>query len=272
MERARFKLLRSIKAQRVGNTFVIFVTINRKIMKQIFTLLISVLTLATAMAQIETIDWPGAVYVDMSELQTEVAVDVQNVSSESLDLRVSSSPTSFVSGAEYRFCWGPQCYNWTDSDFVSPTGNNNILVVSLAPDSVSSSFYTEYKHNENSGSSIIEYCWFDNTDPGIEGCYTLTWQTEPVDVSEFNVQAEISEISPNPVVGTSSIAYNVIGSFDKANIQVYSLVGELIQDVAINNPIGMLMVNAVDYNVGIYFVNVIVDGQVHSTKKMVISK
>ena len=241
-------------------------------MKQIFTLIVSVLTVATAMAQVETIDWPGAVYVDMAESQTEVAVDVQNVSSESLDLRVSSSPSSFVSGAEYRFCWGPICYDWTDTDFVSPAGNNNNLIVTLAPDEITSTFYTDYKHNGNSGSSVIEYCWFDNTDPSIEGCFTLTWQTEPVDVNELNVQAEISEISPNPVVGTSSIAYNVIGSFNKANIQVYSLVGELIQDVAISNPIGMLMVNAVDYNVGIYFVNVIVDGQVHSTKKMVISK
>lgn len=241
-------------------------------MKQIFTLLVTVLAFATAIAQVEAIDWPGAVYVDMAVAQTEAAVDIQNVSSESLDLRVSSSPSSFVSGAEYRFCWGPICYDWTDTDFVSPTGNNNNLVVTLAPDEVTNTFYTDYKHNGNSGTSVVEYCWFDNNDTSVESCFTLTWQTEPVSVGELNVQAEISEISPNPVVGTSSIAYNVMGSYSKANVQVYSLVGELVQDVTINSPIGLLMVNAADYNAGIYFVNVIVDGQIHSTKKMVVSK
>lgn len=239
-------------------------------MKQIFTLIVCLTFTAFGFAQVEAIDWPGAAYVDIAETQTEVAVDVQNVSGETLNLRVTSTVVSIVSGADYRFCWGPTCYNWTTGDFTSP--DNDALIVEMAPDEISNTFYTDYRPDGNEGTSTINYCWFDNDDPSIESCFTLDWQTEPLGIEEFGVKAEISEISPNPVTGTASIAYNVMGSFDKAQVQIYSLVGELVQDVNINSPLGLLMVSADDYNAGIYFVNVIVDGRIHSTKKMVVSK
>jgi hypothetical protein len=240
-----------------------------KTMKQIFTLLAASLTFAMS-AQIEAIDWPGAVYVDVLETQTEVALDIQNISGQELVVRLSSTVETLVNGADYRFCWGPTCYDWTIVDFTSP--ENDALMVVLADQESSSTFYTDYRPDGNEGTSTITYCWFDNNDPSIESCFTLDWQTTPVGVEEFSTQAEISEISPNPVIGTSSIAYNIQGSYGKANVQIYSLVGELVQDVAINNPMGLLMVNAADYNAGIYFVNIIVDGQIQSTKKMVVAK
>lgn len=241
-------------------------------MKQIFTLIVCLAFGFGSWAQVDAIDWPGTHLVDMDVPQSEVAVNVQNVSSDTLDLRISATVQTLVSGAEYRICWGPVCHEWVTGDFTTPLGNNNNLVVPLAPDEVAISFYTDYLHNGNPGTSIIEYCWFDMNDETIESCFPLTWHTEPLSINDFSVKAEISGISPNPVVGTSSIAYSVMGSFSKANIRIYSLVGELIQDVSINNPLGMLMVNAADFNAGIYFVNVIVDGQIHSTKKMVVSK
>lgn len=240
-------------------------------MKQIFTLLACLALAMTANAQIETIDWPGSAFVNMDETQTEVAVDIQNVSSQTLDLRISASIETFVSGAEYRICWGPVCHEWVSDDFTTPLGNNNNLVVQMAPDEISTTFYTDYKHNDNAGTSIIEYCWFDINDESIESCFPLTWHTEALSIND-PVQAEISEISPNPVVGTSSIGYQIHGSFKKANIQIYSLVGELVQDISVNSPMGLFLVNAADFNAGIYFVNIIVDGQVQSTKKMVVAK
>jgi hypothetical protein len=219
---------------------------------------------------VETIDWPLSVNVPEDEVQYEVAVDVTNTGSSDVVVRVSSEAVSIVGTADYRFCWGPTCYNWTQGDFTSPA--SDALMVTIAPGATNSSFYTDYRHDMNFGSSVINYCWFDNNNPSDEACYELTWTLGTVGLEEAEVSAELSGVSPNPVQGTSSIAYNVQGGGNNIVFVVYNLVGEVVHETVLNNPMGLLFVSADDFQSGVYLTSLIVDGEIYSTKKMLVSK
>lgn len=240
-------------------------------MKHLYIIAICCLFSGSVIGQsIEAVDWPGTVIVDMDVDETEAAVDVVNTGSSAVDIRVTSSVQSIVPQSQYRFCWGPTCYDWTSTDFTSP--DNSALLVNIEPGATNNSFYTDYKHNGNMGTSVIDYCWWDHNNPSDEACYTLTWQAGPVSVDEIVLDAKIGEITPNPVTGTSSIAYNIAGSFERASIQIFNLVGELVMDSQLSHPLGIVFVNAEDFNAGIYLVRISADGHTYETKKMIVAQ
>ena len=239
-------------------------------MKHIYFFAIGLLLSVCGLSQsIEAVDWPGTVYVDMDSEQTEFAVDVTNVGVTTVTIRVSSIVQSIVSGSEYRFCWGPQCYDFTDTDFTSP--DNPDLIVGVQSGSTNSTFYSDFKHNDQEGTSVIDYCWWDSDDPSDESCYTLNWVAGPVSVQEIDLDASISQVSPNPVTGLSSLSYNIEGAYNRASIEIFNLVGELVVDRQLSNPLGIVMINAEDFEDGIYLIRISADGHTFETKKMVIA-
>ncbi|MCB0760286.1 MAG: T9SS type A sorting domain-containing protein [Flavobacteriales bacterium] len=240
-------------------------------MKHIYLLAIIVATAFGASAQsVEPVEtWEENILVPDGESEGVYSMYMTNVGSSDVNLRVSAHVVSIVFGAEYRFCWGPSCFLWTTEDYTSP--DQDYWIVNIAPGAVDTTFYTDYRHNDNDGISTIEYCWFDVNNTSDESCYTLNWHYGvPFGVDDVQ-KVELSAMSPNPVTGTSSFTYQINGNPVNVNIVFHNLVGEKVQEVQAQGPNGVVFVNADDFETGIYFYSIVADGKVLSTQKMVVS-
>lgn len=241
-------------------------------MKKTTTLLFAFAIIFSSFSQsIEPIDWPMTVIVDEAENPFEVAVDVENTSSSALDIRVRTEVESIVANTDYRICWGPVCFGWTTDDFESPEG----IMPNLAAGEINSTFYTDYRHNGNDGMTVINYCWFDHNNPSDEACFTMNWCLNTdcsVSVDGTASFGEISPIGPNPMVGLSSFSYQFYRSFSQTQVVVHNLIGEKVKTIDLDNKVGIVILDAIDFESGVYFYSLIADGNVIGTRKLVVSK
>lgn len=229
---------------------------------------------ATLLGQsIEVIDWEMNVIVPADESPYEVAVSVENTASDTLNIRVSSEVMSIINGTDYRFCWGPLCYNWTTDDFTS--SDSEALMPALAPGEVNSTFYTDYRHDGIEGLTTIEYCWFDNDNTADEICATLNWcvgdDCSTILGIDEHAKGAISAMSPNPVTETGKFTFELYNQPNTSEIVIYNLIGEEVQRMNLESKVGFVLINASDFESGLYFYSLVVDGQVAATQKVLIA-
>lgn len=213
------------------------------------------------------------IIVPEDESPFEVASMVHNTSGDTLNIRVAAEVMQLVNGVDYRLCWGPLCYNWTTVDFTS--SDSDALMPALAPDELNGTFYTDYRHDGIEGLSVIEYCWFDNDNPTDETCATLNWCVGPdcstiLGIDEFAPGA-ISAVSPNPITKTGKFTFELYKQTNNAEIIIYNLIGEVVKNINLESKIGFVMINADDFESGLYFYSLVVEGQVAATQKVLIA-
>lgn len=213
------------------------------------------------------------VIVPEDESPYEVAYVVHNQSDNALDVRVAAEVIDIVAGTDYRLCWGPLCYNWTTEDFTS--SDSKALMPTLVPDEMNSTFYTDYRHNGIEGLTVIEYCWFDNDNTSDETCGIINWCVGP-DCStilgiEEHAMGSISPMSPNPISETGQFTFELYNQPNDAQVAIYNLIGEEVERINLESKIGFVQINAADYESGLYFYSLVVDGQVAATQKVLIA-
>ncbi|MFT4678250.1 MAG: hypothetical protein ACI9RU_000445 [Litorivivens sp.] len=242
-------------------------------MKHIYFLLAAACLSTAAVAQsVESTEaWETDISVSFEENEHEYSRYMTNVGDSEVNLRLTAHVQSIVDGAEYRFCWGPSCFLWGTEDYTSPDSEQ--WIVNIQPGAVDTTFYTDYRHNSNYGISTIDYCWWDVNNPNEENCYTLNWSLLIDDVRAIeNPEFELTGMSPNPVAGTSAFQYELSGTSNNVQVVFYNLMGEKVRESKLNGSNGVVFVQASDFESGVYFYSLMVDGKVLSTKKMIVSK
>lgn len=196
--------------------------------------------------------------------------EIVNATNETIDFGCKRLAVQEVAGATSQFCWGTLC---------SPFGTGFSLsteIVTLAPGAYSSSFYAHYRHNENVGQSILKYCWFDNNNPMNEFCYDVNYCVDVVacvvNVEEQAMFGQIGQISPNPLSSTGNISYSFLAVPNSGKLSIYNVVGSLVKQVSLTKKNGTVIINAADFESGIYFCNIENNGKIFETKRLVISK
>ncbi len=242
-------------------------------MKHIYVLILSVCfstsIFAQSVAPVEP--WQTDISVALEEVEHQYSMHMTNVGDAEVNLRLTADVQSIVDGAEYRFCWGPSCYLWGAVDYTSP--DSEFWIVNIQPDAIDTSFYTDYRHNSNYGTSTIDYCWWDVDNPNDESCFTINWSLL-IDNVAANDQPtfELTGMSPNPVVGTSAFQYQLGAASNNVQVVFYNLMGEKVRESRLAADNGVVFVQADDFEAGVYFYSLVVDGKVLSTKKMLVSK
>ncbi len=85
--------------------------------------------------------------------------------------------------------------------------------------------------------------------------------------------ADLQQNTPNPFNGSTTIQYAIPSKANTASLNIYDMNGKLLKSIAINHVgEGQLTVNANDIPSGTYTYQLVVDGTMVSTKKMVLSK
>lgn len=170
-----------------------------------------------------------------------------------------------VPGTQNYFCW-EQCYEPPTS--VSPT------TISLDPGQRMETFYADYKPNGIAGVSTLQYCFYDDTNQMDSVCAIVRFTASPVGVQDVFMgnQSGISESYPNPAKTVANINYALKSGWNKAGIEVFSMLGAKVKRVALKEDQGTLKLDVVDLPSGMYFYTLNVDGNDISTKKMLVTK
>ncbi len=192
---------------------------------------------------------------------------VQNISDSFIEVRARRNVISAVQGSTNYFCWGV-CF--TETTNVSPMSQAQ----DMNPNQINTSFYAHYKPQGNAGVTTIEYCFFNAANEADQTCQTVQYCVDAaciVGIEETSNDIQLGEVSPNPVKTIASIPYTISGSAKNAKFVVYDMVGKVVKESALSNKSGMILINGVEFETGVYLYTIIADGKSVSTKRMIVS-
>jgi hypothetical protein len=195
--------------------------------------------------------------------------EVTNVSGSDIYVGARMQILQMVSGADYQFCWGEICSPWLAENYLSTEE------VFIANGESSNTFFSKYRHNGNSGQSIVNYCWFNVNQNFTDVCYEVNYCVNAeciLNVSDAEPGATIDVISPNPVQNTGTISYSFASNPTSGLMTISNSMGAIVKEIALNSKKGMVIVGAAEFSDGLYFVNIEDQGRVFQTQRLMIQK
>lgn len=189
-------------------------------------------------------------------------IHVENTTDVLLNLKASRELVGFPpQGTSNYFCWD-LCYpaNVSSSDG-SLTINANTTN--------ETSFSVHYLPNGTSASTVVKYCVFDELNITDSACVNVTFTTASTSVSDLNNEY-FGDFHPNPSSSLTYIDYDLkLGQ--AANVIVSDMLGSVVFNETIINKEGTLSFDFSNHKSGLYFANIIVDGEIKTMKRLVIT-
>lgn len=254
-------------------------------MKRVLLLSILAAAFTTASAQtltlVETVSEVAGVSSNPDDSELDAHWGVTNSTGSVVNVRVYrqvyehpepwNNPYTFGNeGFIERFCWGPICYGYGTVQ----SSANASLIVPIQPGETNHTFHGYYEHHGVPGTTRVRYCFFDNDNPENETCQEVIFCIDAacvVGVAE-NEEVSLGEISPNPIQGVASFNYNFPASTPGQKVVIYNMVGSVVKEIPLNNPSGLVFINADEFGAGVYFYTLADNSGVHTTRKFVVSK
>jgi hypothetical protein len=192
-------------------------------------------------------------------------VQVQNNSSNSMDVLVKKVENYLAEGTTNSFCWGGMCY--PPNVYVSPNATT-IPGGGISPDG---EFSGDYDPGTIIGQSSISYVFFDSSNENDSVMVTVLFTTTatgltPIHEKEF----VISEPYPNPANDFVKFDYALNQSFN-GQLKVYSLVGSLVKEIKITDQSGTIQVSTDKLEEGFYFYILSSSGKEMKTGRFIVS-
>ena len=181
-------------------------------------------------------------------------MQIRNLTNGDLDVVVEQELVEGVEGALVSFCFG-NCF----APGVNVTNPVTIPAQSLNTEDLS--FHVMF--TEETGAVLVKYIAHAQDDPDHVISMMVRFVYDPSGVSES--VATMGHAYPNPA--SSVVRFNVQGT-EKASIAIFNLLGQevLRQDVEA----GQVAISVAGLDKGIYFCNLMVNGEAVSTEKLVV--
>lgn len=197
-----------------------------------------------------------------SEMVTEITVE--NISDASIDVKVKRQAIALLQGTENYFCW-TQCYDPVIHESPDP--------INMAGGEVNdTSLSVHYVANGNIGQVSVKYCAFDANNEADSACTIVYFNGTSTSAGIHKiVETSFSEFHPNPTSSTTILNYN-LSSNKQAQVLFLDMMGNLVKKHQLVMEDGQLKLSVTDLKAGLYFANIIVDGQLEEVKRLVVTK
>ncbi len=182
---------------------------------------------------------------------------------DSNSYKVRQMAISEVPSTLHYFCFG-SCFS--PGINLSPTGVWIVAGESIA----TGAFTTDYAAQGHEGTTIIAYSVFDENNPA-DSTYFIVKYYVAVDasISSTTSSVTISDAYPNPAKDFFFVDYE-INNAQMANIEVVNILGSVVFNQEISTNDSRAKINISELKSGVYFYNVIVDGNRLASKKLII--
>ena len=197
----------------------------------------------------------------LGDLGTDIKV--KNISSSSINIKVSREVISATSGTENYFCW-QSCY---------------LPATSVSPHTISFSpgheLPTNFQvHFDNKGilpaSASIKYCAFNADNESDSACTIVNYAIAGTSIDE-NSLSSFSDFHPNPASSYASLNYSILPS-QSAEVVVTDILGTIVENKIIKNNQGIARLDVSNTPNGLYFANIYVDGKLDAIKRLLVRK
>ena len=196
---------------------------------------------------------------------------VANESSMDISVNAFRYENNCTAGSGEYFCW-TLCLG-TEECGTSFVRSNPFPEVIVANSISSTKLLTDFKPSINSdedgleGTASYTYVLFDVENPNDSSFVTLVYTIDyTVGVNEINETA-ISNIYPNPA--QSSIQFNLSANIALAQFEIYSMVGQKVKQVNIENAQGLVTIDINELVPGVYFLS---EKNSALTRKFIVSR
>ncbi|MDH5365576.1 MAG: T9SS type A sorting domain-containing protein [Cyclobacteriaceae bacterium] len=229
-------------------------------------LLISVSCFSQAQ-DIEIINALGRTYHGGLSEEIVAPIKIRNNSDAAVYVFVKRIDDNIGSTQSTNFCWGDECF---DKEV-------NKLPVSKKIESGETveSFLSVLQAGLVSGFSTVKYQVYTRSNPSLVIEHEITYVVEDKERSNTLYSSEeliLNEVYPNPVKEYAFIDYQINNSDTETKIVIHNVLGSEIGDFVLNPLEKELKIPVIEYNPGVYFYTLYIDGDGVITKKLVIRR
>ena len=228
-----------------------------------FLLIVLVLFSVNSMAQSISVE-PIENSVSSTDLWSEMYtyIKVKNISSNTIDIKVSKEVLSATPNSSNWFCW-VNCF--LPGTTISPTD------ITFAPgDSNEIDFSIHLQPNGDVGQTAIRYCAFDLNNDSDSACTIVYFNSVGASLEDELTGDYFSEFHPNPATLQTEIQFSLLENA-KGEILIYDLLGNLTRSYSLNKQTGKLTMELDGLNPGMYFANIKINDKIHEIKRLIIS-
>jgi len=186
---------------------------------------------------------------------------VTNNYSDTLSVMCKKVEIYLVPGSQNTFCWD-NCY--------PPNIYISLGFLKIGPGETNTAFTGDYEPLTHPGQSIIRYVFFDMNNPNDSICFKALFNAYPLGIENQEDVATLSKVYPNPATTQASFNYS-IESGASAVLLVRNVLGATVKEVFLTGS-GVARINTMELSEGIYFYSLMVNGQIKSTRKLVVSR
>jgi len=222
-----------------------------------------------AMAQsltIERIDTAYCYQADASKTDELIAyLDVKNNGGSPIDVLAKRIDKNYNGLTDNNaICWGGQCW----AQFVSVSPESDILDPgeTSAPADFSAHVYPDGDGQAWRGA--ITYVFYDKNNPNDSVAYTINYQVGTVLGMDEKTFEEFA-VYPNPASNVLNVKYSGMTS-ESATFELVSMVGTTVYSRELTNVDDQLKLDISKLSRGVYFYIIKSDGEVTTSKKLVI--
>ncbi len=221
-----------------------------------------------------TLSWEGEILGDTVtvipavETATEIIFEpvVNNNTTNGANVLVLRNEIFMLDGTRSYYKWGVSSpYN--DTTNLSP----HYRFVPAGGSSPQGQFTSYYQIEGAVGVSLIEYTFFnkDNTDENVK--IVVKFDTSPAAIDEYILNnIYVSDLYPNPASGDVNLNYDMPNEVDNASVKIVNFPGAIVKEQKIDTRNNNMSMNILDLNGGIYFYSLTINGEIYSTKKLIV--
>jgi len=213
----------------------------------------------------ETLGESITVWGDPGDAEIVFLAIVHNNTDRDMNIKVRRNRLEMVEGTVSQFCWGGAC--WPPDTEESPQADT----IAAGGQSAEGDFSAHYNPNTHIGTSTVEYLFYneDNEDQNVK--ITVYFWASPQSIAEDAMKGgSISDVYPNPAVHTVNFDYNMPATVTSAKVSIVNLLGSVVKETVVEPNANKLSMDISELEDGIYFYNVIVNGKIYKTKKLII--
>ncbi len=214
-----------------------------------------------AQSSFHSFDATAYVYGDTS-LQSS-SVKIVNTGTSTISAKVSQNAFSAVPGHVTYFCWGVICY--------PPTVTVSLTPVVLAPGDTTTSFIGYLHPTGITGVSEVTYNFFNEADESDSLSLIVTYDITLTGIDNIEREASLSDASPNPAAGLTSISYD-LNTSKNAKLVIYNILGSVVKEESLDTKQGTVILSTSGLNSGIYYYSILADGKLLPAKKLIVAR
>ncbi len=191
-----------------------------------------------------------------------IKVHVKNISSTVQNIYARREIVSLASGQQSYFCFGTGCY--------PPSVNLSPELVTLAVGAEDSSLKTYINAKGYLGTSIVSYKIFNELATDSIGI-TLTYNINKATLINHTEKLFVNAF-PNPATDQLTLLYNAEQTYQSQELVITDVMGKVIDRLPVTSKEGNISVSTNNYTNGIYFCQLIADGNAIAFAKVSIQR